>query len=293
MSFQSDKRDVAQIFRERLGLLISRRDQSFSAFADAIGIDRSALSQFLAPGSTRLPRAETLHAISRIAGVSVDWLLGLIASETLDGTAVPMIEIAETNETIDSEIIAAWHREALGYKIRYVPSGLPDLLRIEAVAEHEFADRTADSIAARERQSREQLDYLRRPETDMEVCMPMQRLETFARGMGVWAGLSSEIRTLQLATIRRLTHEMYPTFRLFLYDGRHQHASPYTVFGPKRAAIYLGGLYLVVNSAEHIKGLTRNFDNLIRIAEVGPDRIADYVERLEALTGEVRPAENR
>ena len=71
MSFQSDKRDVAQIFRERLGLLISRRDQSFSAFADAIGIDRSALSQFLAPGSTRLPRAETLHAISRIAGVSV------------------------------------------------------------------------------------------------------------------------------------------------------------------------------------------------------------------------------
>ena len=31
-----------------------------------------------------------------------------------------------------------WHREACGYKIRYVPTTLPDLLKTEAVAEYEF-----------------------------------------------------------------------------------------------------------------------------------------------------------
>ncbi len=49
---------------------------------------------------------------------------------------------------------------------------------------------------------------------------------------------------------------------------------PTRYFGPKRAAIYLGNMYLVVNSLEHIKALAAHFDNLIRIANIGPDRVA-------------------
>lgn len=276
----SDKRDVAAVFRERLIMLIEQRGESFSAFADAIGVDRSALSQFMAPGSTRLPRAETLHAIARTCGVSLDWLLGLIASEETGSETVPLLETEPTSDQVDGQLHAKWHREATGYKIRYVPSGLPDLLRTEAVSQHEFSVRTPEGVAAKDKQAREQLDYSRRPETDMEVCMPLQRLQIFAEGRGVWTGLSSTVRRHQLETIARLTTEMYPTFRLFLYDERLIHASPYTVFGPKRAAVYLGGLYLVINSAEHIKALTRHFDHLIRIADIGPDRISDHMDRL-------------
>ena len=276
----SDKRDVAAVFRERLTLLIDQRHESFSNFADAIGVDRSALSQFLAPGSTRLPRAETLHAIARTCGVSLDWLLGLIASEETGSETVPLLETEPTGDDIDGKLHAKWHREATGYKIRYVPSGLPDLLRTEAVSRHQFSLRTPEGVEAKGQQSREQLDYSRRPETDMEVCMPLQRLEVFASGHGLWSGLSAAERRHQLETIAHLTSEMYPTFRLFLYDERRIQASPYTVFGPKRAAVYLGDLYLVINSAEHIKALTGHFDHLIRIAEVGPDRISRHVEGL-------------
>jgi hypothetical protein len=80
----------------------------------------------------------------------------------------------------------------------------------------------------------------------------------------------------------RLTEELYPTFRLFLYDGRRRFAAPYTVFGPQRAALYLGGLYLVVNSVEHIRALTRHFDGLIRNAVIGPDRVSAHLAGLAA-----------
>ncbi|WP_245497895.1 helix-turn-helix transcriptional regulator, partial [Mesorhizobium sp. M7A.F.Ca.CA.001.08.2.1] len=59
-STDMDKRDLSTIFRERLKMLLTRSDLNQSAFATAVGIDRSALSQLLSGASTRLPRAETL-----------------------------------------------------------------------------------------------------------------------------------------------------------------------------------------------------------------------------------------
>ena len=64
----TDKRDVAEVFRDRMALLIAQKGFNLSRFSQQIGIDRSALSQFLAPGSTRLPRAETLCSIARTCG---------------------------------------------------------------------------------------------------------------------------------------------------------------------------------------------------------------------------------
>ena len=260
-------------------LLIGQRGQSLSAFAKSVGIDRSALSQFLAPGATRLPRAETLHSISSVCGVSLDWLLGLIANENTLGDKVELLEIQKIGEEeADSiQLLSQWHKEATGYKIRYVPASLPDLLRTEIVSQFEFTDYGQHELAAREEAARYQLTYLRRPETDMEVCMPLQQLEMFAHGEGRWAGLSLEVRREQLKVMAGLIGEMYPTFRLFLFDERKLYVSPYTVFGPKRAAIYLGNMYLVINSAEHIKALSEHFDNLIRIASIGPDRAEKHI----------------
>jgi hypothetical protein len=121
------------------------------------------------------------------------------------------------------------------------------------------------------------LAYTRRPETDMEVCMPLQALETLARGEGIWSELPVAVREQQMSYMSELLDELYPTFRLFLYDALDAFSAPYTVFGPIRAALYLGQMYLVVNSVEHIRALTRHFDDLIRVARVDARQSAAFV----------------
>lgn len=273
----ADKRDLAGLFRERLGVLIGRRGDTLARFADRAGLDRSALSQFLTPDSTRLPRAETLCAIAQSESVSLDWLMGLSHSEGDAAEVAPALEIEQATGTLDDARLAAWQREALGYKIRYVPATIPDLLRTEAVTHYEFRGDPDLIVEAKSDQARRQLDYSRLPETDIEVCMPLQMLDHLARGEGIWSGLTKKHRRAQIAQMAALIDELYPTFRLFLFDGRRTFSAPYTVFGPIRAAIYLGGIYLVVNSVEHIRALTRRFDHLIRVAEIGPDRARDHV----------------
>ena len=65
----------------------------------------------------------------------------------------------------------------------------------------------------------------------------------------------------------KLAGELYPNYRLFLFDGRRVFSAPYTVFGRIRVAIYVGDMYLVVSSVEHIRAFTRHFDDLIRHAD--------------------------
>lgn len=278
----TDKRDVAEIFRDRMALLIAQKGFNLSRFSKSIGIDRSALSQFLAPGSTRLPRAETLCAIARTCGVSLDWLMGLIANDTFGEDAVPMLEVERVTDETGSRMIAEWHREAMGYKIRYVPTALPDLLRTEAVRSFEFNAQNRHEREARDKLAIDQLSYSRRPETDMEVCMPLQRLQQFAKGQGIWRGLPVHVRKEQLEHMASLIDELYPTFRLFLFNGREAYAAPYTLFGPLRAAVYIGNMYLVINSVEHIRALANHFDQLIRIASFGPDRASEVISDLTA-----------
>ena len=78
-----DKRDLGPVFRERLQMLIQRSGSTRAAFAQSIGVDRSALTQLLAGASLRLPRADTLRRIAERYAVSLDWLLGLSQDETL------------------------------------------------------------------------------------------------------------------------------------------------------------------------------------------------------------------
>lgn len=275
-----DKRDLGPVFRERLQVLIQRSGSTRAAFAQSIGVDRSALTQLLAGSSLRLPRADTLRSIAERYAVSLDWLLGLSQDETLAAEIRPALEIAVAEGTDEDTLLERWHKEAVGYKIRYVPAQVPDLLRTPAVIDYEYSGRNAPSPSWQLRNAEFRLDYSRRPETDMEVCMPRQRLELMAEGRGHWRKLGRHARRTQLAYMADLLEELYPTFRLFLYDQLRSYSIPYTVFGPQRAAIFVGEMYLVLNATDHIRALTRHFDNLIRRAAVSANESAAFIRAL-------------
>jgi transcriptional regulator with XRE-family HTH domain len=277
----AQRQETVEIFRRRLNQVIEESRLSRSAFAKKMGLDRSTLFQLLAESNSRLPRMETVAAIARNAQLSVDWLLGLSqAGQAETAELTQTLEIAyEAGDPAD-ERLASWHAEALGYKIRYVPSTLPDLLKTDSVIEYEYLRRGVLAPDKQKREADRRLAYSRRPETDMEVCTSFQYLKDFAFGNGIWDQLPVDERREQLRTIHRLAAELYPTFRWFLFDGLENYAAPMTVFGPKRAALFIGGIYLVFTGTEHIRTLTRQFDNLIRSAVVQPPDLPAYVGEL-------------
>jgi transcriptional regulator with XRE-family HTH domain len=277
-----DKRELGPIFRERLQILMARTGVTRSTFAKSIGLDRSALTQLLGNQSTRLPRADTLRRICAAYSISLDWLLGLSQDEKLSAEIKPALEIAEADDSNNDTLLERWHKEATGYKIRYVPAQIPDLLRTPDVIAYEYSGRGAPSPSWQLRNAEFRLDYNRQPETDMEVCMPRQRLELLAEGKGLWRGLDRQARQAQLDHMTKLVDELYPGFRMFLYDQRRTYSIPYTVFGPQRAAIFVGEMYMVLNATEHIRALSRHFDNLIRHAVISSNESAAYLATLKA-----------
>ncbi len=275
------KRETQERFRERLREAIDRSGLSKTAFAQRVGTDRSTLSQLLSDGATRLPRAETIAAIARISQTSVDWLLGLTQEGQLGADVVDEAVAIEHGAGSPADArLQRWHAEAAGYKIRYVPSTVPDLLKTQEVIRYEFRATEPTPPEVRIEQAEARLAYSRRPETDMEVCSSVQSVESFARGEGIWRKLPIGARRAQLDVMAEILDELYPTFRWFLFDGLERFAAPLTIFGPMRAAVYLGNMYLVFNSTEHIRALTDQFDSLIRIATVQPHETKDLVFKL-------------
>ena len=273
-----DKRALADIFHERLESLLERSRQSQSAFAESIGIDRSALSLLLSGKTTRLPRVETLLTIAERQSVTLDWLLGVSKDEGVTGAMLSSGEI-ETTEEDGASLLMRWHSEAAGAKIRYVPARIPDLLRTtdviayEAWASHQSAMAQVEDAAFR-------LDYNRAAGTDMESCMPFQTIEQFAAGAGIWSGLSKAVRQAQIVHMADLIDELYPSFRLFLFDGRERFSIPYTIFGSTRVAVFAGQMYLVLNSAETIRTMQKQFEGLIRHTRVHAHEAAGFVRAL-------------
>jgi transcriptional regulator with XRE-family HTH domain len=276
-----DRRKTVEVFRERLGEVIERSGLNRTAFAEKVELDRSTLSQLLSPSNDRLPRAETIAAIAEREQVSVDWLLGLSQDGQLRADVMSgVLQIEPGGGSPADARLARWHADAAGYKIRYVPTTLPDLLKTEAVIRYEYQEYGVQVPLSRIEQAGERLAYSRLPETDMEVCSSVQSLEEFALGHGIWKHLSVADRVAQLKAMQRLLDELYPTLRWFLFDGLQRYSMPLTVFGPKRAALYVGNMYVVFNSTEHIRVLTRHFDDLIRVSIVQPREVFDMVGRL-------------
>ena len=276
-----DRRNFARQFRQRLTLAMDSAKVSRAALARAVSIDRSTLSQLLSDDTDRLPRADTVAAIASVLQISLDWLLGLTNEAKLGADIVPeSLEFAPSPHTPIDERLGQWYEEAVGYKIRYVPTTLPDLAKTDSVLKHEYRDFAVKSAEQAIAASQRKLAFTRIPETDMEICAPVQAMTEFAFGNGLWAELSAHARLAQLDRLISLVEELYPTLRLYLFDELTHYSAPYTIFGPKRVALYAGQMYFVFNTSEHIRVLTRHFDDLVRAAVVTSAEMGGYLRDL-------------
>lgn len=276
----ADKRFTVQLFRERLEQAMERAGTTRAGLARRIGVDRSTLSQILSPESVRLPRADTVAAMAGTLQVSLDWLLGLTEGNQLGADILERApEISPRRRAPEDENLRRWYAEAAGYKIRLVPTNLLDPLKSTEVVAHEYREAQGLTPEQAMRRSLDRLDYARQPETDVEICTSIQMLRGFVLGQGIWEDLPTDVRIRQLVHIADLIDELYPSVRWYLYDGRQEYAVPVTIFGPKRAALYVGNMYLVFTTTEHIRVLTRRFDDLIRRAVIQAHEVPAFVRR--------------
>ena len=268
------------MFADRLGEAVRRSGLNKTDFAERAGVDRTTLSQLLS-GGDRLPRLDTVFALAAEHKLSLDWLVGLSNTGPVEAELVlQQTSFQAPGPTPTDELLLAWLTEAADYKIRYVPATLPDLLKSDVVIRFErsrgepgAAQTVIETTAAR-------LAWARHPDTDMECCSSTQAITSFARGEGMWSRLGIAARRDQLDRMIQLVDELYPTFRWFLFDGSKRYAAPVTVFGAQRAALYLGRLYLVLTSSEHVRTLSRHFDSLVRDAEHQATGIRALLSRL-------------
>lgn len=285
MMIKHDKRALARSFRERLVIALAERNLNVTQLAASAGVDRSTIAQLLRSGDSRLPNGFVLARLAAALGESADWLLGLSGHR---GAVADIVEqVVQVTEAAPKhpfgENLQSWFREAAGYKVRHVPQTLPDLLKTSTLLEVEYGSSAARSTDQAISDAALQLDYIRQPDTDIEVSFPVHRLIDFANGAGIWGKLSPAARRDELRQMAVLADGLYPSLRVFLYDGATHYSAPFTVFGPKRAALYLGQRFLVFTSTSHIRLMTRHFDDLLRAATVHPNNFPAHVLRLADL----------
>lgn len=277
----ADRKTLLTTFRGRLDEVVTNSGKNRSRFAADTQLDRSTLTQLLSTSNRRLPRLETITQIAEVHQVSLDWLMGLSNAGPMQAEVMSEVTtIAHTTVAENEERLLDWFNESIGYKVRYVPSTLPDLLKTSTVIDYEQRAHATSTPEQKIEVAAARLEWTRDPSTNMEVCTPTQSLEGFARGEGVWAALPVADRIEQLDRMIELTAELYPSLRWFLFDGLHRYAAPVTVFGPIRAVLYLGQMYLVLSSAVHVRELARHFDEHVRAATVQPPDIPAFVTKL-------------
>ncbi len=269
------------LFRRRLETVMARSGLNPSAFARRAGIDRSTLSQLMSDEYPRLPRAETLIALAGATHVSVDWLLGLSQREEVGAEIIEALLQIETHDRLPvDDHFVKWLNEAEGYRIRTVPVALPDFMKTETLLRFEYRGAFEQAAPSRLEAVQARLDYMIKPDTDVEVCVALQALWGLAAGQELWQGLPRAERVAQIRHMAGLYGQAYPALRLYLYDQRDIYSAPFTVFGPKRAVLFLGHSYLVLNGSDHIRMFARRFDEMIRLAVVQPHAVEQTIREL-------------
>lgn len=278
-----DKRNRADLFRQRLGQAMAEHGVSQSALARQVGVDRSTVSQLLGAGTARLPNAQVAAECAAALSVSTDWLLGLADQPgRIDDQLASALAITEAPRALIDDTIFGWHCEAAGYKIRHVPATLPDMLKTPAMMDWEYAPQLGPSAAQAIATSQLRVDWMRQARSDYEIALPLHELSAFARAEGYYTGLPAAIRIGQIDRILMLTDQLYPALRIYLFDARRVYSAPITVFGPLLAVVYIGRHYLAFRDAARVADLTRHFDGLIREAAVGARELADHLRDLRS-----------
>jgi len=276
-----DKRARSNLFRNRLQKAMELKGDTQSSLARKTGADRSTLSQILAGTTPRLPNGQLVAQCANSLGVSADWLLGLSdqpdSLEQILEQAMTMVDAPRA--LIDAQIFA-WHQKAAGYKIRHVPSGLPDMVKIRSMLEWEYAPSLGHTIDLAIASAEDRLNWMRQAQSDYEIALPIHELQAFARAEGYYSGCPRQIRIEQLKHLAQLTAQLYPVMRFSLFDARKIYSAPITIFGPLRAVIYLGQKYLVFRVPDRIQALSQHFDGLIREAEIGTRELPAFIGAL-------------
>ena len=276
-----DKRARSDLFRNRLQKAMELKGDTQSSLARKTGADRSTLSQILAGTTPRLPNGQLVAQCANSLGVSADWLLGLSdqpdSLEQILEQAMTMVDAPRA--LIDAQIFA-WHQKAAGYKIRHVPSGLPDMVKIRSMLEWEYAPSLGHTIDLAIASAEDRLNWMRQAQSDYEIALPIHELQAFALAEGYYSGCPRQIRIEQLKHLAQLTAQLYPVMRFSLFDARKIYSAPITIFGPLRAVIYLGQKYLVFRVPDRIQALSQHFDGLIREAEIGTRELPAFIGAL-------------
>ncbi len=277
------KQEIVAVFRLRLLEAMQDRGLNQSELSRATGIDRSTLSQLLAQGNLRIPRADTVAALAGELQVSADWLLGL-SQDSRHGAEIlrQSFEVAPHEPSPADSNLRRWYTEAAGLKIRYVPALLPDIVKTDRVLEYEYDEVAERPVSRAKEQAQYHRDFIRGPDNDLEICMPRQTIESFARGEGLWRELDAGARYEQIDVMISTLDELYPSVRLYLFDARRRYSVPYTIFGARRAALYVGQMYFAFTTTEYVRILVRHFDNLVRHADVQAHATVDFLRPLAA-----------
>ena len=173
-----DRKQLLTTFRERLGSVIAGSGLNRSQFAEITELDRSTLSQLLSTANRRLPRLETLATIASTQQVSIDWLVGLSNAGPMQAEMLQeQMSFERSSLAHNDELLIEWLSEAIGYKIRYIPSTLPDLLKTEDVIHFE--------------------------NVDFATSTPEQKIETSAARLAWTRGPGDRSGVLQLGAIGR------------------------------------------------------------------------------------------
>ncbi len=283
MSILMNKNTRAELLRDRLARAMESRGTNQSALAREIGVDRSTISQLLAPGAARLPNAQVVAECAAALGVSADWLLGLSdrPESAADILATSMALTSAPRALVDEQIFA-WHREAAGYKIRHVPAGLSDMLKTHDMLRWEYRPHLGRTTEQAIGASEDRLNWMRRARSDYEIAMPLHEVRSFARAEGYYRGLPADLRREQIDRFLDLHDQLYPSLRVTLFDARRVFSAPVTIFGPLLAVLYLGRNYLAFRDTPRIEAFTRHFDALVREATVAERDWPDFLHRLRA-----------
>ncbi len=283
MTDNIDKRIRSEQFRRRLSQALNLSGMSQSALARHIDVDRSTISQLLSGDGARLPNAHVVGSCAAALGVSADWLLSLSdRPESAAELLALSLSLSEAPRALVDERILQWYLEAEGYKIRHVPAALPDMLKTRAVLEWEYAPHLGRSADQAIGASQDRLELMRQTQSDHEIALPVYELENFARATGYYEGLPADLRMEQLDQFERLTEQLYPRLRLYLFDAKRLYSSPVTVFGPLLCVFYAGSHYMAFRDRSRVELFTRHFDNLVREADITARDVPAFLRRLRA-----------
>ena len=276
-----DKRDRSALFRTRLQTAMTLSGDTQSSLSRKTGADRSTLSQILIGTDARLPNANLVAECAQSLGVSADWLLGLSDQpEPAAQVLAQAMTMADAPRALIDAQIFAWHQEAAGYKIRHVPAGLPDMIKIHEMLEWEYEPTLGRTIGQAIGATEDRLNWTSKAQSDYEIALPLHDLYAFSRAEGYYHNCPRDIRIKQLKHLKALVQQLYPSLRLSLFDARRIYSAPITIFGPLLAAIYLGQKYLVFRDRERISALTQHFDGLIREAHIGSRGLPHLIQTL-------------